>query len=252
MSVNSLIRTALASSVGVLLATFLAACGGGDAGPQSRLFDLEIKQGAVDLESGVISVKQGDNVTVNFRADEEGLIHLHGYDIEQQVGPGAPTTFEFAANATGRYNFTFHGGGTDHGDAGDSDEHGALFESDTLEQGDTFEFEVPGDMPETSIPFHNHMSHDVTGHIVVKEGSGAAGTVNIEVISEGGFAPLTVNVQPGAKVVWTNTGSERARVTSGNPPTADEEDHEEQEGDHEEQGDEEEETVLGALEVRPR
>ena len=48
---------------------------------------------------------------------------------------------EFVANATGNFRITFHAGGeTDEAD------HGAVFESETMEQGDTFSFVVPDDV----------------------------------------------------------------------------------------------------------
>ncbi|MDA1226707.1 MAG: hypothetical protein BZY79_05035 [SAR202 cluster bacterium Casp-Chloro-G4] len=240
---NSLIRNSLVWSAVLMAAILLAACGGG-AGPQARQFDLDIEHGAVELESGVISVTQGDQVTLNFSADEDGMVHLHGYDIELEVGPEEPTSFEFAADATGRYNFTFHEGGGDHHDADmdmSADVHASTFESGILEEGDTFEFEVPLDMHEGSIPFHNHMTYDVTGHIMVDEGAVDTGTVSIRVKSDGSFSPMEVEVQPGTNVLWTNQGPDRARITSGNPPTAPDDDH-----------DDDEEIVLGALEVRPR
>ena len=117
MSVHSNFRKASASVIGVLAATILVACGGGDAGPQSRQFTMNIEHRAIDLDSGVISVTQGDHVTLKFSADEKGLVHLHGYDLEQEVAPGQPTIFEFVADATGRYNFTFHAGDDDHEEA---------------------------------------------------------------------------------------------------------------------------------------
>ena len=242
MSGNSLLRTAIALSVGLLAAISLAACSGSDVGPQSRAFDLAIEEGAVELAGGVISVTQGDQVTLNFNADEKGLIHLHGYDIEQEVGPGEPTTFDFVADATGMYIFTFHGGGGSHNDEG---VHSALFESGLLEAGDTFEFEVPHDMQETLIPFHNHVTHDVIGHIAVEEGAAGSDVVSIRVFSDGSFSPEEVVVGPETTVVFINEGPDRALIASGNPSATDDDDHEEHDDD-------EEETVLGALEVRPR
>lgn len=249
-------KTAGLFAVSLLTVIGLAACSS-SAGPEDRQFDLAIENGAVELESGVVTVSQNDNVTLNFNSDADGRVHLHGYDIEQEVGPGEPTTFAFVADATGRYNFTFHEGGGDHDehDGGmdmDADAHAALFESSTLETGDTFEFEIPHDLHDASIPFHNHMSHEATGHIMVDEHADAASSVSFNVNGDGSFSPMEVMVQPGTTVMWTNDGPDRARIASGNPPTIPDEHEDGAEHEEEGQQEEENETLLGTLEVRPR
>jgi plastocyanin len=263
MLTKMLLRKAMIGSLGILTITGLAACSS-TAEPQDRQFDLTIEHGAIELESGVITVTQGDNVSMNFSSDEDGLVHLHGYDIEQSVGPEGTLTIEFVADATGRYNFTFHKGDDEHEDSSYDehdagvDAHAELFESSTLIMGDVFEFEVPHDLHDASIPFHNHMSHDVTGHIMVDEHAAYADEVSIEVNSDGSFTPEEVMVRPGTTVVWVNQGEDRARISSGNPPTAapeESDEHEEHEADEEEgheDDDDEDEVTLGALEVMPR
>lgn len=42
---------------------------------------------------------------------EHGAFHLHGYDIEVEVGPGDATTMELVSDASGQFNITFHPGG---------------------------------------------------------------------------------------------------------------------------------------------
>ena len=260
MSTKTLLRKSMIWSLGILTIVAMSACGSAAAEPQDRQFDLAIEQGAIELESGVITVTQGDNVSMIFSADETGLVHLHGYDIEQSVGPKKTATIEFVANATGRYIFTFHAAEEEHEDGSHSEHdaeieaHAKLFESSTLEMGDRFEFEIPHDLHDASIPFHNHMSHDVTGHILVAEHAAESGEVSIEVNSDGSFTPLEVTVQPGITIVWINQGQDSARIASGNPPTKpmemEEGMHEENETEEHEY--EEDEVTLGALEVRPR
>ena len=96
----------------VLLISVLAfgACGG-RAEPEARDFDLKIEDRKLNLDSPVMKVKQGDTVTLRIDADEHGTFHLHGYDIEKEVGPDETTTMELTASATGRFNITFHPGG---------------------------------------------------------------------------------------------------------------------------------------------
>ncbi len=90
----------------------ISACGSSSE-PEDRQFDLEITEGTLNLESDAMEVKQGDTVTLSFGSDEHGSVHLHGYDIEKDVGPDETATMEFIADATGRFNITFHAGGED-------------------------------------------------------------------------------------------------------------------------------------------
>lgn len=215
----------------------VSACGSSD--PENLTFDVTIADRALDPK--VVKVKQGDTVTLNFSPDEHGSIHLHGYDIEEDVAVGEVTTMEFVANATGNFNITIHPG-----EAG----HAELFESGTLERGDEFTFEIHDDMADGMIPYHNHMSHEMTGSIHIETSTQQPATVQVSVQQDGSFEPSAITVAPGSTVVWTNAGSERARVTSGEPPAVAEGESEE-EGEHEHE-EETEEVPLGSLEVHPR
>jgi hypothetical protein len=42
-------------------------------------------------------------------------LHLHGYDIERAVEPGAPATMAFRASLAGRFPVSEHGHGGRHG-----------------------------------------------------------------------------------------------------------------------------------------
>ncbi len=104
-------RTALAAVL-LLAACALAACGGGE--PQDLTFQLTIRngalQGATELEA-----RQGDQVTFEATTDEAGAVHLHGYDLEAAVSPGAPASLTFEAHATGAYAIAFHPAAPGHG-----------------------------------------------------------------------------------------------------------------------------------------
>lgn len=82
---------------------------------EERVFDLSIIQGKVTGEGNVIRVKQEEQVTIRWTTDAPVTLHLHGYDIEQQVTPGIPAFFRFKAYATGRFPITIHGKGGTHG-----------------------------------------------------------------------------------------------------------------------------------------
>lgn len=94
----------------LLLLSF--ACVLGAAGPQARAaeltFDLEIARGQVPRNMRLIRVKQGDVVTLRWRTDSPLKVHLHGYDIEKTVEPGAVMEMAFTARATGRFPVHVH------------------------------------------------------------------------------------------------------------------------------------------------
>ena len=83
----------------------------------SPTFNLEIRAHKVVGTSRTVRVKQGDTVTLGWTTDETVALHLHGYDMEQVIKPGAPAELTFKAHATGRFPITAHGFG-DHAHAG--------------------------------------------------------------------------------------------------------------------------------------
>jgi len=49
------------------------------------------------------SVKQGRKVVIVVRTELSDEVHLHGYDLMADVGPGQPATIRFTATAPGRF-----------------------------------------------------------------------------------------------------------------------------------------------------
>ena len=72
-------------------------------------FVLPIDHGRVPENMRLIRVKQGDVVKLQWRVDQPVIVHLHGYDIERRVEPGAVGEIAFTANATGRFPIHVHG-----------------------------------------------------------------------------------------------------------------------------------------------
>jgi hypothetical protein len=66
-------------------------------------FDLKIEQGLVSPAMRIVRVKQGDVVKLRWTSDRLVALHLHGYDIEQTVQPGAVAEMNFTARAAGRF-----------------------------------------------------------------------------------------------------------------------------------------------------
>jgi len=84
-------------------------------------FVLRIQNGRVPENMRLIRVKQNDVVKLEWSTDKAISLHLHGYDLEKAVAPGAVTEMTFTARATGRFAVAPHlaaqpGGGHAHGD----------------------------------------------------------------------------------------------------------------------------------------
>jgi FtsP/CotA-like multicopper oxidase with cupredoxin domain len=81
-------------------------------------YDLRIERGRVPVTMRLIRVKQGDTVRLRWSTDRATIVHLHGYDIETKVEPGAAAAMSFTAYATGRFPVSVHkpkeGGGHSH------------------------------------------------------------------------------------------------------------------------------------------
>jgi hypothetical protein len=71
-------------------------------------FNLRIENGRVRDDIRVVRVKQGDVVTLRWSVDQPAILHLHGYDIERRVEPGAVGEMSFTAGATGRFPVHSH------------------------------------------------------------------------------------------------------------------------------------------------
>ena len=77
-----------------------------EGGSQDRIFDVSIKGG--EMSPGEISVNQGDTVTLRVSSDEPVELHVHGYDVEQEVEPGQESSLDFEADLTGRFEIENH------------------------------------------------------------------------------------------------------------------------------------------------
>jgi hypothetical protein len=98
--IAALIRVSL---VGCLLAFLCTATSADEV-----IYDLRVERGHVPASMRLIRVKQGDTVRLRWSSDRTMILHLHGYDIERKVGPGAATEMRFTARATGRFPVSVH------------------------------------------------------------------------------------------------------------------------------------------------
>src|SRR5215831_10467661 len=84
-------------------------------------YALHIESVHVPENMRLIRVKQNDVVRLQWTADKPSIVHLHGYDIEKNVVPGAVTDLTFTARATGRFPVNLHGSGAEAGGHGHED-----------------------------------------------------------------------------------------------------------------------------------
>ncbi len=99
----------------------------------------------------------------------------------------------------------------------DVEGHGAIFNSPALETGGTFEFVAMEMYKGLTIPYHNHLNHDMTGTIMVMDNAEVSGTVEVE-IHDDEFHGGELMVQPGTKIVFVNNGKNANNVVSGLAP----------------------------------
>ncbi len=93
------------AAVGLLL---IAACSG--SAPETVEFNLDIRDRVLEQEATVFRVKNGDTVVLFITSDEAGTLHLHGYDLEDELGQEGVTRMEFVANLEGRFAMAMHPG----------------------------------------------------------------------------------------------------------------------------------------------
>src|SRR5258708_558813 len=96
----------------LLCGVAVAILAGADAARAAELtFDIKAEQGRVSEAMRLIRVTEGDVVTLRWVTDRPLLLHLHGYDIEKRIAPGAMTELTFIAYATGRFPIHVHAPG---------------------------------------------------------------------------------------------------------------------------------------------
>lgn len=78
----------------------------GVGGSQEARIDLKITEGAMTPDK--IAVEDGDRVVLRVTSDRPVGLHVHGYDLEEEVEPGEPTEMSFEATITGRFEIEDH------------------------------------------------------------------------------------------------------------------------------------------------
>ncbi len=70
-------------------------------GEAEQLIEIVVADGEVEREGTRFAVDEGSTVGVVVVADVTELVHVHGYEILQPIGPGSPAEFVFTADSRG-------------------------------------------------------------------------------------------------------------------------------------------------------
>ena len=71
------------------------------AGFSGTLIDVRVTGDEVETASRRVRVDRGEKVRIRVQADRAEEVHLHGYDLSEDVAPGKPAVIDFTADAAG-------------------------------------------------------------------------------------------------------------------------------------------------------
>jgi hypothetical protein len=81
--------------------------------PAPGLLAISVVGGKPDGGVQHLTVDRGDDVTVRVTSDGvSDEVHVHGYDLSQDVAPGAPAAISFEADIAGRFEIELEDAGT--------------------------------------------------------------------------------------------------------------------------------------------
>lgn len=76
--------------------------------PEPEVTRIQIRDGAVVGGSKRIEIPTGDQARIVIASDAPDELHLHGYDITEEAGPGQPARFQFKADLEGVFELESH------------------------------------------------------------------------------------------------------------------------------------------------
>lgn len=79
-------------------------------GPDAREIEVEVEEGRVDGPS-TVRVERGERVRLVVSADVADEVHVHGYDLIDDVAPGSPAVIAFRADAPGVFEVELESAG---------------------------------------------------------------------------------------------------------------------------------------------
>lgn len=80
---------------------------------RERVFEVSVVGGA--MVPRLLRVGEGDRVRLKVEADEAVELHIHGYGVELDAGPGNDDVVDLGAGLTGRFGIEDHRSGREAG-----------------------------------------------------------------------------------------------------------------------------------------
>lgn len=77
-------------------------------GSGSKPVTLAYKNGEVQGGEQDLSYTTGDRIRIEVESDVESEAHLHGYNVELEVGPDKPASFHLTAGLEGVFDLELH------------------------------------------------------------------------------------------------------------------------------------------------
>jgi heme/copper-type cytochrome/quinol oxidase subunit 2 len=71
------------------------------AGFSGTLIEAKVTGDEVEVASRRVRVSRGEQVRIRVEADRTEEVHVHGYDLSEDVAPGRPAVIAFTADAPG-------------------------------------------------------------------------------------------------------------------------------------------------------
>ena len=103
----------LVAAVALLVGLFFLLRGSSDEDTGGSTLTVSVVGGKPDGGVQHLTVDQGDEVTVHVTSDGvEDEVHVHGYDLSQDVSPSEPAEITFTADIAGRFEIELEEAGT--------------------------------------------------------------------------------------------------------------------------------------------
>lgn len=67
-----------------------------------------VKDGTSDPPPSRREVSKGQSIEISVASPDHVEVHVHGYDLRGEAGPGKPALIRFVANRTGRFEVEAH------------------------------------------------------------------------------------------------------------------------------------------------
>jgi hypothetical protein len=77
--------------------------------PTATVIEVSVANGQVSPSPDRrVEVARGDTVRIVITSDQPDEVHVHGYDLEEEIGAGRPTAVEFVADQPGSFEVELH------------------------------------------------------------------------------------------------------------------------------------------------